>query len=195
MAVLYLLILLYCTCKFAMNQILYYSDIICIEIVDNTWHFNSIILISSGTDVRVLDNSGRSPLHLAGSRLRIIHDDKSYTSEQLKVEVGQVPIILCDLQTILQRVWFTILDRIGKTSWRGLLFNSAFPRTRNKWFIILRHENDLFWPWLFCVAFSNGMKWVEKGISYPFCQLWHRYLKLKYILRLHTWNGLKNQCK
>ncbi len=37
-----------------------------------------------------LDNSGRTPLHLAASRLRLIHSDSSFTSEQLKAEVAQV---------------------------------------------------------------------------------------------------------
>ena len=43
-----------------------------------------------GTDVHSLDNSGRTPLHLARARLRIIHDDRNYTSDQLKLEVSQV---------------------------------------------------------------------------------------------------------
>lgn len=48
------------------------------------------LAISSGTDVNLLDHSGRTPLHCAASRLKFLQENKQFTSFQFKEEVTQV---------------------------------------------------------------------------------------------------------
>ena len=51
------------------------------------------IAIPQGADVNSVDRRGKTPLHLANSRLRMIHDDKALKSvpERAKKEISQVP--------------------------------------------------------------------------------------------------------
>lgn len=49
-----------------------------------------VYVFISGTNVHSLDHSGRSPLHLARSRLQRLKLDSPFTSYQLKMEVIQV---------------------------------------------------------------------------------------------------------
>lgn len=48
------------------------------------------LLLKSGANLKEEDNAGRTPLHLAKSKLKIISDCTSYNSEQLKEEVKHI---------------------------------------------------------------------------------------------------------
>lgn len=48
------------------------------------------LLLQRGTDVNLLDQSGRTPLHCAASRLKFLHENRQFTSFQLKAEVMQI---------------------------------------------------------------------------------------------------------
>nr|KAG5710146.1 hypothetical protein BaRGS_006665 [Batillaria attramentaria] len=48
------------------------------------------LLLKAGTDIKAADRFGRTPLNLAKSRLRMLSDNKTYSSSQLKEEVKQV---------------------------------------------------------------------------------------------------------
>lgn len=77
------------------------------DIVGNTpLHLASItnhikmitLLLKSGTDINALDNSGRTPLHLARSKLKLLHGSKS---RHVKEEILQI----IEMMTVyLQRV-------------------------------------------------------------------------------------------
>ena len=47
------------------------------------WHF-------LGTDVNAVDASGRTPLHLARSRLRLLQEERDFSNDQLKTNINQV---------------------------------------------------------------------------------------------------------
>ena len=51
---------------------------------------SSRIILITGTDVNALDNLGKTPLHLALSRLRLIKSGKMLSNQQLKEEVSNV---------------------------------------------------------------------------------------------------------
>lgn len=48
------------------------------------------LLLKAGTDINALDNSGRTPIHLAQSKLKLLQNNRAYSSNQLKLEVLQV---------------------------------------------------------------------------------------------------------
>jgi len=59
-------------------------------------------IVVSGTDINSLDQSGRTPLHLAIGHLHLLHQDCEFSSEQLKAAVAQVSwSSLCDVALLL----------------------------------------------------------------------------------------------
>ena len=49
-----------------------------------------VVVVVWGTDINSLDRLGRTPLHLAVGHLRLLHEDREYSSQQLKAAVAQV---------------------------------------------------------------------------------------------------------
>lgn len=78
---------------------------------------------TTGTDVNTLDRCGRSPMHLALGRLRILHHAERYTSDQLKIEVIQVRAF------DLQRFHFWLIENVVVAPYVG----NKRIHSRNVW--------------------------------------------------------------
>ena len=53
---------------------------------------NLILICITGTDLKSVDQYGRTPLALAKSRLKFLAEEKSYSNDKIRTEILQVKL-------------------------------------------------------------------------------------------------------